>query len=48
MAFEALCGNLSQREIGLRLLGGMRQIGLYCELFLDNQWNQANVVPPLR
>ncbi|EPD33994.1 hypothetical protein HMPREF9306_00027 [Propionimicrobium lymphophilum ACS-093-V-SCH5] len=46
MVFEALAGNLSQREFEMKLLRGCRTLGIFCELFIANEWVPGQKVVP--
>lgn len=46
MAFEALAGNLSQREFEMKLLRGYRTLGIFSELFIANEWVPGQKVVP--
>ena len=46
MAFEALAGNLSKKQIDMRLISGQTMLGIYSELLILNQWVPgAKIVP---
>ncbi|WP_165218762.1 asparagine synthase-related protein [Schaalia sp. ZJ1691] len=46
MAFQALAGDLSTREIDRKLFSGTTILGIYCDLFLEGSWiPQGTVVP---
>lgn len=47
MAFEALTGNLTPRQLDWKLLKGRTILGIYSELFLDGTWTpEGAVLPP--
>ncbi|MDP9806010.1 asparagine synthase (glutamine-hydrolyzing) [Trueperella bonasi] len=46
MAFEALAGTLSLEQFTRRLLRGQSTLGVYCDLFLANEWVPDQKVVP--
>lgn len=47
LVYQAMAGNLTQREIDKRLLSGQTIIGIYADLFLAGEWTPGGtVVPP--
>lgn len=47
LAYQAMAGNLTPRQIDKRLLSGQTMIGIYADLFLAGEWTPGGtVVPP--
>lgn len=46
MAFEALAGRLTQRQFERRLMRGQTTLGIYCDLFVRNEWVPGQAVLP--
>ncbi len=47
MAFEALTGNLTPRQLDWKLLKGRTILGIYSKLFLEGTWTpEGAVLPP--
>lgn len=46
LAYQAMAGNLTPRQIDRRLLSGQNMIGIYADLFLEGTWTPGGAVVP--